>query len=107
MLVGTAPYAIATQALPDVPTLIEQGFPGLTAYAWWGIYAPAGTPKPVIERFHAELTNALSQPDVRKTLTETLGMDLNVSTPEALQKWTLEQLAHWGRIVRENGIKTD
>lgn len=94
-------------ALPEVPTLIEQGFPGLTAYAWWGIYAPAGTPKPIIDRFHAELTNVLSQPDVRKTLAEGLGMDLNVSTPEALQKWTLEQLAHWGRIVKDGGIKTD
>ena len=95
------------QALPDVPTLIEQGFPGLTAYAWWGIYAPAGTPKPIVERINAELSNVLSQPDVRKTLTETLGMDLNLSTPEALQKWTLEQLAHWGKIVRDSGIKSD
>jgi len=95
------------QTMPGVPTLIEQGFPGLTAYAWWGIYAPAGTPKPIIDRFHAELTNALALPDVRKTLSEGLGMDLSVSTPEALQKWTLEQLAHWGRIVKDGGIKTD
>ncbi len=93
--------------LPDVPTLIEQGFPGLTAYAWWGIYAPAGTPKPIIDRFHAELVKVLSQPDVRKTLAEGLGMDLVVSSPEALQKWTLEQLARWGKIVKDNGIKTD
>jgi len=95
------------QALPDVPTLIEQGFPGLTAYAWWAIFTPAGTPKPIIDRFHAELTNVLAQPDVRKTLSEGLGMDLNVSTPEALQKWTLEQLAHWGKVVKDGGIKTD
>jgi len=95
------------QALPDVPTLIEQGFPGLTAYAWWAIFAPAGTPKPIIDRFNAELIIVLSQPDVRKTLAEGLGMDLNVSTPEALQKWTLEQLAHWGKIVKDGGIKTD
>ena len=94
-------------ALPDVPTLMEQGFPGLTAYAWWGIYAPAGTPKPIIDRFHAELVKALGLPDVRKTLAEGLGMDLVVSSPEELQKWTLEQLAHWGRIVKDNGIKTD
>jgi len=94
-------------ALPDVPTLIEQGFPGLTAYAWWGIYAPAGTPKPIIDKFHAELVKALSLPDVRKTQGEGLGMDLNVSTPEALQKWTLEQLAHWARVVKDGGIKTD
>jgi len=94
-------------SMPDVPTLIEQGFPGLTAYAWWGIYAPAGTPKPIIDKFHAELAKALGQADVRKTLHESLGMDLVVSTPEALQKWTLEQMAHWGKIVRDNGIKAD
>ena len=96
-----------TSALPDVPTLIEQGFPGLTAYAWWGIFAPAGTPKPIIDKFHAELVNALSQADVRKTLGESLGMDLVVSTPEALQKWTLAEMAKWGKVVRDNGIKID
>lgn len=94
-------------ALPDVPTLIEQGFPGLTAYAWWGIYAPAGTPKPIIDRFHAELVKVLGLPDVRKTLGEGLGMDLVVSSPEELQKWTLAELARWGKIVKDNGIKTD
>jgi len=94
-------------ALPDVPTLIEQGFPGLTAYAWWGIYAPAGTPKAIIDKFHAELVKVLALPDVHKTLSESLGMDLVVSSPEALQKWTLEQMAHWGKIVKDNGIKAE
>jgi len=94
-------------SMPEVPTLIEQGFPGATAYAWWGIYAPAGTPKPIIDKFHAELVKVLNQPDVRKTLSETLGMDLVVSSPEALQKWTLDQMARWGKIVKDNGIKTD
>jgi tripartite-type tricarboxylate transporter receptor subunit TctC len=96
-----------TATMPDVPTLIEQGFPGLTAYAWWGIYAPAGTPRPIIDKFHAELVKVLQQPDVRKTLAETLGMDLVVSSPEALQKWTAEQLARWGKIIKDNGIKSD
>ena len=94
-------------SMPDVPTLIEQGFPGATAYAWWGIYAPAGTPKPIIDKFHAELVKVLNQPDVRKTLGETLGMDLVVSSPEALQKWTLAEMAKWGKIVKDNNIKTD
>jgi len=104
--IATAGEKRAT-ALPDVPTLIEQGFPGLTAYAWWGIYAPAGTPKAIIDRIHAELAKVLAQADVRKTLAESLGMDLVVSSPEALQKWTLEQMAHWGKIVKDNGIKAD
>ena len=94
-------------AMPDVPTLVEQGFPGLTAHAWWGLYAPAGTPKPIIDRLHAELVKVLGLADVRKTLAEGLGMDLVVSGPEELQKWTLDQLALWGRIVKDNGIKTD
>jgi tripartite-type tricarboxylate transporter receptor subunit TctC len=104
--IATAGEKRAT-SMPDVPTLIEQGFPGLTAYAWWGIYAPAGTPRPIIDKFHAELVKVLNQPDVRKTLGESLGMDLVVSSPEALQKWTLEQMAHWGKIVKDNGIKSD
>lgn len=94
-------------SMPEVPTLIEQGFPGLTAHAWWGIYAPAGTPKPIIDKFNAELVKVLALPDVRKTLTEGLGMDLVASSPEQLQKWTLDQLARWGKIVKDNGIKTD
>jgi len=93
--------------MPEVPTLIEQGFPGITAYAWWGIYAPTGTPKPIVDKMHAELVKVLGQADVRKTLGDSLGMDLVVSTPEALQKWTLEQLARWGKIVKDNAIKTD
>jgi tripartite-type tricarboxylate transporter receptor subunit TctC len=94
-------------ALPEVPTLIEQGFPGLTAYAWWGIYAPTGTPRPIIERVHAELTKVLNAADTRKTIADTLAMDLLVSSPEELQKWTLEQLARWGKVVKDNAIKAD
>ena len=94
-------------ALPDVPTLIEQGFPGLTAHAWWGIFAPAGTPKPVLDKFHAELVKVFNLPDVRKTLTETLGMDLAVSSPDQLRKWQAEEMQRWGKLVKDNGIRAD
>jgi len=94
-------------ALPEVPTLIEQGFPGLTAYAWWGIFAPAGTPKPILDKFHAELMKGFNQPEVRKTLTETLGMDLALSTPDELEKWLAGEMQRWGKVVRDNGIRTD
>lgn len=94
-------------AFPDVPTLIEQGFPGLTAYAWWGIFAPTGTPKPIIDRMHGELVKVFNLPDVRKTLTETLGMELIVSTPEALQQWTVGEMARWAKVIKDNNVKTD
>jgi tripartite-type tricarboxylate transporter receptor subunit TctC len=96
-----------SQVMPDVPTLAEQGFAGFSAYAWWGILAPAGTPKPVIDRFHAELVKTLNQPDLRKQLTETLGMDLAVSTPEQLQKFVAGEVDRWGKVVKANNVRAD
>ena len=96
-----------SNSMPDVPSLSEQGFPGFSALAWWGIFAPTGTPKPILDKFHAELVKALGQPDLRKTLTEQLGMDLVVSTPEALQKFLLGEIDRWGKVVRENNIRAD
>jgi tripartite-type tricarboxylate transporter receptor subunit TctC len=93
--------------LPDVPTLIEQGIPGVTVYAWWGILAPAGTPKPILDKFHSELQKALTLPDVRKTLTETMGMELIVSSPEVLQKWIVTEMQRWGKVVKDNNIRAD
>lgn len=93
--------------LPDVPTLVEQGIPGVTVYAWWGILAPAGTPKPILDKFHGELGKALGLPDVRKTLTETMGMELIVSSPEVLQKWIATEMQRWGKVVKDNNIRAD
>jgi tripartite-type tricarboxylate transporter receptor subunit TctC len=94
-------------SLPDVPTLAEQGIQGVNVHAWWGVLAIAGTPKPVIDRFHAELTKALNLPDVRKTLTESLGMELIVSSPEVLQRWIVAEMERWSKVVKDNGIKSD
>jgi tripartite-type tricarboxylate transporter receptor subunit TctC len=94
-------------ALPDVPALSEQGFPGFSALAWWGVFAPAGVPKPVLDQFHVELVKVFKLPDVRHQLSETLGMDLVLSTPEALQKFLVSEIARWGKVVRENRIRAD
>jgi tripartite-type tricarboxylate transporter receptor subunit TctC len=96
-----------SRALPNVPALSEQGLPGFSALAWWGIFAPAGTPKPVIDKFHAELVKAFNLPDVRKLLTETLGIDLVVGTPEGLATWLDSQMKRWGKVVKDNNIRAD
>jgi tripartite-type tricarboxylate transporter receptor subunit TctC len=96
-----------SHVMPEVPTLAEQGFPGFSAYAWWGIFAPAGTPKPVIDKFHAELTKAINRPDVRGRLTEQLGMELRVASPEATQEFLLAEMERWGKVVRDNKIRMD
>jgi tripartite-type tricarboxylate transporter receptor subunit TctC len=96
-----------SRAMPDVPALAEQGLPGFSALAWWAIFAPAGVPKPIMEKFHAELVKAFNLPDVRKLLTETLGIDLVVGPPEGLQKWLADEMQRWGKVVRDNKISAD
>jgi tripartite-type tricarboxylate transporter receptor subunit TctC len=96
-----------SHTMPDVPTLAEQGFRGFSAFAWWGLFAPAGTPKPILDKFHAELVKVLNQPDLRRQLTETLGMDLASSSPEALQKFLVGEIDRWGNVVRSNNVHAD
>jgi tripartite-type tricarboxylate transporter receptor subunit TctC len=92
--------------MPDVPTLAEAGVKGVEpAYAFWGILAPAGTPQPIIDKLHAELVKAIRLPDVQKTLTETLGMDVQALSPADTQKFLLAQIARWGKVVKDNNIK--
>ena len=95
-----------SHTMPEVPTLREQGI-DVVAHAWWGILAPAGTPRPIIDKFHAELVKAIKLPDVNKTLSETLGMDVVMLSPEATQKWIVEQMARWGKIVKDNNIRVE
>jgi tripartite-type tricarboxylate transporter receptor subunit TctC len=95
-----------SHTMPDVPTLTEQGIK-LSAHAWWGILAPAGTPRPIIDKFVSELNKVLNLPDVRKILTETLGMDVVAASPEETQKWIAAEMARWGKVVRENNIRAE
>jgi tripartite-type tricarboxylate transporter receptor subunit TctC len=94
-------------SLPDVPTMAELGFKGFSAEAWWAIYAPAGTPKAIIDKLNAEIVKITKQPDVNKQLTETLGMNLKASSPEELGKFTASEMARWSKVIKENGIKPD
>jgi len=94
-------------AMPDVPTLSEQGFPGFSGLSWWGIFAPANTPKPVVAKFHAELVKIINAPDLRKRLTEQLGMTVVTTSPEALQKFVVSEAARWGKVIHDNQIRPD
>ncbi len=93
--------------LPDTQTAIDAGFGGFESYAWWGVFAPAGTPKPIIERFAAALGDSLRDPLVSKTLTESLQISLRLGNAEEEAKFLAEQMALWGPVVKENNIKSD
>ena len=95
-----------SHTMPEVPTLKELGI-DVVAHAWWGILAPAGTPKPIIDKLVAELNKAIKLPDVNKMLTDTQGMDVVALSPEATQKWIVDNMARWGKVVRDNNIKLE
>ncbi len=96
-----------SHVVPDTPTLIESGLPGFSAQAWWGWVAPVGMPAPLLSRVHGELVKAYAQPELRKQLTEQFGMDLVVSTPEAMNKFLSAEIMRWSKVVKENGIRAD
>jgi tripartite-type tricarboxylate transporter receptor subunit TctC len=94
-------------AMPDVPTLAEQGYKGFSAVAWWGVFAAAGTPQPIIDKLNAELAKILRSPETNKQLTESMGMDIKASSPAALQQWTESELNRWAKVIKDNNIKPD
>jgi tripartite-type tricarboxylate transporter receptor subunit TctC len=93
--------------LPAVQTAIEAGFPNFESYAWWGVFAPAGTPKPIVDRFAAALGEALRDPAINKTLTESLQVSLRLGDAQEEAKFLAEQMALWGPVVKDNNIKSD
>jgi tripartite-type tricarboxylate transporter receptor subunit TctC len=95
--------ATRSPVLPEVPTLAELGLPPLSS-PWLGIFAPAGTPRAIIQRLNAELLKALGTAEVRETLAKQAIASVG-STPEAFARIIDEELQLYGRVIREANIK--
>ena len=91
---------------PDLPTLAEQGLPGVEANAWIGFVAPAKTPPATVARMRAEIVRALQDPEVVKTL-HAQYMEPVGDTPEAFAAYLHEELERWRPIIRDNHITLD
>src|SRR3954464_12400602 len=91
--------------LPSVPNAIESGFAGFESYAWWGVFAPAGTPKAVIDRFGGALIETLREPAIAKQISENLQVTMLLAGPEDEAKFLKAQMELWGPVVQENNIK--
>ena len=95
-----------TSTLANVPAIAES-YPGFEAYAWWGVFAPAGTPKAIVSRFADELAASLREPGVAKQLNETQQVTFALGGPEELRKFVSEQMRMWGPVAREHNIQAD
>ena len=95
-----------SEAFPDVPTLKELGLPDLEVDTWYGVFAPAGTPKPVITKLNSELNAVLKEPDVRDLLAKQ-GMIAVGGSSERFGALVQSELKRWPRVVAAAGIKAD
>jgi tripartite-type tricarboxylate transporter receptor subunit TctC len=92
--------------LPDVPTADEAGLPEFEVTTWYGILAPAGTPRPVVARLNGELGKIMHSPELKDRL-EALATDPLTSTPEEFADLIRREIAKWSEVVREAGLKAD
>ena len=91
---------------PDLPTVAEQGYPGYEATVWHAIAAPAGTPKPVIDRLNAEINKILTAPDVKDMLSKQ-GVEALPSTPAKLEARIRTEIVRWQKVARDAGLKPE
>jgi tripartite-type tricarboxylate transporter receptor subunit TctC len=96
-----------TPVLPDTATLAEQGIKAFPSYAWWGVYAPAGTPRPIVDRMHAEITKAVRSPDVTQKFIEQFNMEILTTSPEDFAAYQKSEQERWFKVIKDNDIKGD
>jgi tripartite-type tricarboxylate transporter receptor subunit TctC len=92
--------------LPNVPTIIESGYKGFDAVTWFGLLAPAGTPKDIVAKLNAEFNKVLKLPELSRRLGDE-GADPAGGTPEQLAALIKEEIPRWGKVVKDSGAKVD
>jgi tripartite-type tricarboxylate transporter receptor subunit TctC len=93
-------------SLPDVPTAAEVGVKGFEVSSWQAVFAPAGTPKPIVQRLNSEIARILKSPEIKARL-DTLAVEPDGGPPESLGNFQKAEIARWAKVVKEAGIKPD
>jgi tripartite-type tricarboxylate transporter receptor subunit TctC len=92
-------------AFPDVPTFVESGVP-MTFEHWWGILAPAGVPKAIVDKLHAHISKALGAADIRERFAA-LAVEPRITTPEQFRQLLVSDLKRWAKVVQDAGVKPE
>ncbi len=95
-----------SQVVPAIPTIAESGVPGYAAELWYGVFAPKGTPREIVQRLHAEFNKAIATPDVRERVLGQ-GFEIWTSTPDELEKILASDFDKYARVIREGNIRAE
>ena len=87
--------------------MIESGVPGFEMSSWQAVYAPKGTPRPIVERLNAEIAKALQQPDVRARLQDNMAMEIAGGPPEELARLMSQEIPRWAELVKKSGATAE
>jgi tripartite-type tricarboxylate transporter receptor subunit TctC len=93
-------------AAPEIPTIAEQGLPGFEAVSWFALFAPAGTPKPIVDKLQVEVKKILAVPEIAKRLADA-GLEAVGSTPEELAAYQRAEIGKWAKVVKDSGAKVE
>jgi len=91
---------------PDLPTVAESGLPGFEVINWYGVLAPARTPKPIVEKLNAEIAKIMKLPDVKERLSS-VGIETLGSTPAQFAAFMTDETAKWAKVVKFSGARLD
>jgi tripartite-type tricarboxylate transporter receptor subunit TctC len=94
------------EVAPEIPTVAESGVPGFEVIAWYNMFAPAHTPRAIVNRLNAEINRILQQPDVRERF-HALGVSPLSGSPDHLGKYLKFEVDRWAKLIKERGIKLD
>jgi tripartite-type tricarboxylate transporter receptor subunit TctC len=92
--------------LPDVPTIAESGIPSFEAVGWFGMVAPAATPREIIARLNGEIVRLLALSDVRERISG-LGAEIVTTSPEEFDQFNRTQISKWAKVVKYSGARPD
>jgi tripartite-type tricarboxylate transporter receptor subunit TctC len=93
-------------ALPDTPTMIESGYPGLALGFWAGVWAPAGTPDAIVQQLNVAINDSLASAEAKATL-DKLGLEPVIQKPEEFGKFVRDEIPRWAEIVKVSGVSGD
>ncbi|MFY8178786.1 MAG: tripartite tricarboxylate transporter substrate-binding protein, partial [Limnohabitans sp.] len=93
-------------SMPDIPTFAEAGLPGLVAVNWWGVFLPAGTPKPIVDAYNSALVKIMANADLKERFAG-LGVEAQASSQDEFKAFLASENAKYAKLIADNNIKAE